>query len=58
MMASLGNTSELPPDPAAALVAAAVPAEPAAPPAKKAYRKPMLKPLGLLRSVTGSDIVF
>ena len=58
MMASLGNTSELRPDPAAALVAAAVPAEPAAPPAKKAYRKPVLKPLGLLRSVTGSDIVF
>ncbi len=59
MTASFGNQPPAPPvgqEPAA--TATATPDLPAEPLAKKHYRKPTLKPLGLLRSVTGSNLTW
>jgi hypothetical protein len=57
MTASFGNLSDPPVGPATATMTdeRILPAKPVA---KRDYHKPVLKRLGRLRSVTGSDFIF
>ena len=58
MTESFGNLPEPAIGPETKVAAASEPQVVAGAEARKSYHKPALKRLGLLRSVTGSDIVF